>query len=104
MKTDVCGVCGGDGFSCQGCNGVSQAVGPARKDSCGKCGGGTFGACGCDYKAINNKTKCAPGCNGVADSKLKVILRNRLLDIYAMLRDVAYAPNYCTDTTPLWEI
>ena len=72
MKTDICGVCGGDGFSCRGCDGISQAVAPNRRDSCGVCGGGTFGVCGCDYKAINNATKCAPGCDGVPSSGLKV--------------------------------
>ena len=39
---DVCGVCGGNGSTCLGCDGVPLAEGGAVEDSCGKCGGADY--------------------------------------------------------------
>jgi len=44
-ELDVCGVCGGDGSSCRGCDGVPNSG--VKQDPCGLCGGdGSFDKCG----------------------------------------------------------
>ncbi|KNC51081.1 uncharacterized protein AMSG_07070 [Thecamonas trahens ATCC 50062] len=48
---DVCGVCGGDGGTCIGCNGLPMSNGGAIVDACGVCAGG----------ATSCNTTCAPG-------------------------------------------
>eukprot|EP00029_Vermamoeba_vermiformis_P000282 TRINITY_DN1030_c0_g1_i4.p1 TRINITY_DN1030_c0_g1~~TRINITY_DN1030_c0_g1_i4.p1 ORF type:complete len:1469 (+),score=345.30 TRINITY_DN1030_c0_g1_i4:97-4503(+) len=50
---DPCGVCGGDGSSCAGCDGVPNSG--KKVDKCGVCGGNN--AClGCDGVYMSNKT------------------------------------------------
>jgi len=74
---DACGVCDGDGSSCDGCDGVANSG--KVQDACGVCGGNGKSCAGCDgvlnsgkvYDACGvcggDSSSCA-GCDGVANS------------------------------------
>ncbi|CAH1270137.1 Hypp4289 [Branchiostoma lanceolatum] len=86
-KTDNCGVCGGDGTSCQGdCNG--DVGGNAEKNKCDKCTGGATGkdasfgvdcAGKCDLYEVNERLgKCLPkGTRVAADCAGDFVLTDR---------------------------
>ena len=56
---DVCGICDGDGTSCNDCAGTPK--GDKVVDSCGVCGGNGPGECGCDLSVVKD---CAGECGG----------------------------------------
>ena len=58
---DICGICGGDGTSCDDCAGTPK--GDKKLDACGVCGGPGPGECGCDPRI---KKDCAGQCGGAA--------------------------------------
>ena len=59
LLPDICGICGGDGTSCDDCAGIPK--GNKVRDECGVCDGPGPGECGC------NKVKdCAGVCDGTA--------------------------------------
>jgi FG-GAP-like repeat len=78
---DACGVCGGSGASCSGCDSVSASN--TKLDACGVCGGDGSSCFGCDGSVGTNRTFddcgvcggnstiCA-GCDGVPNSGLVV--------------------------------
>jgi len=70
-ELDVCGVCGGDGSSCRGCDGVPNSG--KELDSCGKCGGdGSMDDCGMCFPASSPlRNKACQGCDGVPNSGVK---------------------------------
>lgn len=65
---DVCGVCGGDGSSCRGCDG--QPNSGKVFDDCHVCGGdGSFDQCGnCYPQGSDLRDKSCAGCDGVPNS------------------------------------
>lgn len=67
-KTDACGVCGGDGKSCAGCDGVANSG--KTFDPCSVCGGdGSFDQCGkCLPASDLFRNKSCAGCDGIANS------------------------------------
>ena len=63
---DVCGICGGDGTSCQGCDGVPNSG--LRHDVCGICGGDGTSCVGCDGVPNSGKVYNSCGLCGGDDS------------------------------------
>jgi len=69
---DACGVCGGDGSTCMGCDGVANSGN--ELDLCGVCGGtGSFDKCGkCLPAGDVFRNQSCMGCDGVANSGKKL--------------------------------
>ena len=54
-KMDVCKICGGDNSACQGCDGIARYT-PKQLDLCGDCGGSRFFAC----NPLTRMRRCHP--------------------------------------------
>jgi len=65
---DACGVCGGDGKSCMGCDGVPNSG--KELDACSVCGGtGSFDKCGMCLQADQPyRDRMCAGCDGLPNS------------------------------------
>eukprot|EP01125_Pyxidicula_operculata_P006333 TRINITY_DN219_c0_g1_i4.p1 TRINITY_DN219_c0_g1~~TRINITY_DN219_c0_g1_i4.p1 ORF type:complete len:622 (+),score=118.28 TRINITY_DN219_c0_g1_i4:38-1867(+) len=79
LKADVCGICGGNGSTCIGCDGIIGSV--FQYDICGVCGGNGRSCLGCDGipngaqfdecgECGGNNQTCL-GCDGVPNSGLE---------------------------------
>jgi hypothetical protein len=78
-KLDACGVCGGDGKSCAGCDGVPKSG--KVVDACGVCGGNNATCAGCD--GVPNSRKVVDDCgvcggSGGCLAPLKIWSQNRM--------------------------
>jgi len=59
---DVCGVCGGDGSTCLGCDGVINSG--LVNDACGVCGGDNSSCIGCDGQVNGEQLDACGVCGG----------------------------------------